>query len=171
MTLMASEYEEHERQQAGKPVFSWPTRVYWEDTDAGGVVYHAQYLAFLERARSEWMRAQGYGQELLRREHGLVFAVRAMTLDFLAPARLDDALAVSASLRECRRASAVFAQAVHRGGELLLTASVRVAALDAVSFRPCPIPPPLYAQLKAFEQAAQAQSPLPPSRAGMENQA
>ena len=159
------------RESRLEPSFSWPTRVYWEDTDAGGVVYHAQYLAFLERARSEWMRAQGYGQELLRREHGLVFAVRAMTLDFLAPARLDDALAVSASLRECRRASAVFAQAVHRGGELLLTASVRVAALDAVSFRPCPIPPPLYAQLKAFEQAAQAQSPLPPSRAGMENQA
>ena len=75
--------------------FSWPTRVYWEDTDAGGVVYHAQYLAFLERARTEWMRAQGYGQELLRLDYDLVFAVRAMTLDFLKPARLDDALAVS----------------------------------------------------------------------------
>ncbi len=146
--------------------FSWPTRVYWEDTDAGGVVYHAQYLAFLERARTEWMRAQGYGQELLRREHGLVFAVRAMTLDFLKPARLDDALAVSASLRECRRASVVFAQAIHRGGELLLTASVRVAALDAGGFRPRPIPQPLHDQLKSLEQAVQS-----PSRAGMENQA
>ena len=132
--------------------FSWPTRVYWEDTDAGGVVYHAQYLVFLERARSEWMRAQGYGQERLRLEHGLVFAVRAMKLDFVKPARLDDTLAVSASLRQCRRASAVFAQAIHRGGELLLTASVRLAALDASGFRPRPIPQPLYEQLKSLEQ-------------------
>jgi acyl-CoA thioester hydrolase len=136
-----------------EPVFSWPTRVYWEDTDAGGVVYHAQYLAFLERARSEWMRAQGYGQERLRLEHGLVFAVRAMTLDFLKPARLDDALLVSASLRECRRASAVFAQAIHRGDELLLTATVRVAALDAGGFRPQAIPQPLFDELKALEQS------------------
>ena len=134
------------------PAFSWPTRVYWEDTDAGGVVYHAQYLAFLERARSEWMRAQGYGQDALRLEHGLVFAVRAMTLDFLKPARLDDALLVSASLLQCRRASAVFAQSVRRGDELLLDATVRVAALDAGGFRPQAIPPALYEQLKRLEQ-------------------
>jgi len=132
--------------------FSWPTRVYWEDTDAGGVVYHAQYLAFLERARTEWMRAQGYGQEFLRIEHGLVFAVRAMQLDFLKPARLDDALAVSVGLQECRRASAVFTQSIVRGGDLLLTAQVRVAALDADGFRPRPIPQPLHDQLKALEQ-------------------
>ena len=67
-------------QAAVDPVFSWPTRVYWEDTDAGGVVYHAQYLAFLERARTEWLRARGKGQELLRAEHDLVFAVRAMRI-------------------------------------------------------------------------------------------
>ncbi len=134
--------------------FSWPTRVYWEDTDAGGVVYHAQYLAFLERARTEWMRAQGYGQELLRREHDLVFAVRAMQLDFLKPARLDDALAVSAELSECRRASAVFSQSIHRGDELLLTAQVRVAALDAGGFRPRAIPSPLLGELKALERPA-----------------
>lgn len=139
-------------QAFGQPAFSWPTRVYWEDTDAGGVVYHAQYLAFLERARTEWMRAQGYGQELLRLDHGLVFAVRAMAIDFLKPGRLDDALAVSASLRECRRASAVFSQAIHRDGDLLLTASVRVAALDAGEFRPRAIPAPLYDRLKALEQ-------------------
>ncbi|MEO6104444.1 MAG: YbgC/FadM family acyl-CoA thioesterase, partial [Pseudoxanthomonas sp.] len=75
--------------------FSWPTRVYWEDTDAGGVVYHAQYLAFLERARTEWLRARGKGQELLRGEYDLVFAVRSMHIDFRQPARLDDALDVS----------------------------------------------------------------------------
>jgi acyl-CoA thioester hydrolase len=114
------------------------------------VVYHAQYLAFMERARTEWMRAHGYGQELLRREHDLVFAVRAMQIDFLKPARLDDALSVSAELRECRRASLVFAQAIHRGDERLFTATVRLAALDPQDFRPRPIPAALYEPLKAL---------------------
>lgn len=130
-------------------MFSHPVRIYWEDTDAGGVVYHAQYLAFLERARSEWMRAQGYGQELLRQKHDLLFAVRAMQLDFLRPARLDDALAVTASLRECRRASVIFAQEIRRGDERLLTATVRVAALGT-DFRPTAIPQSLYDELNAL---------------------
>ena len=130
-------------------MFSHPVRIYWEDTDAGGVVYHAQYLAFLERARSEWMRAQGYGQELLRQKHDLLFAVRAMQLDFLKPARLDDALAVTATLRECRRASVIFAQEIRRGDERLLTATVRVAALGT-DFRPTAIPQPLYDELNAL---------------------
>jgi acyl-CoA thioester hydrolase len=130
-------------------MFSHPVRIYWEDTDAGGVVYHAQYVAFLERARSEWMRAQGYGQERLRGEHGLLFAVRAMQLDFLKPARLDDALQVTARLRECRRASVVFAQDIRRGPDLLLTAVVRVAALG-IDFRPMAIPQPLYDELNAL---------------------
>ena len=130
-------------------MFSHPVRIYWEDTDAGGVVYHAQYLAFLERARSEWMRAQGYGQELLRQKHDLLFAVRAMQLDFLKPARLDDALAVTATLRECRRASVIFAQEIRRGDERLLTATVRVAALGT-HFRPTAIPQSLYDELNAL---------------------
>jgi acyl-CoA thioester hydrolase len=130
-------------------MFSHPVRIYWEDTDAGGVVYHAQYLAFLERARSEWMRAQGYGQELLRREHELLFAVRAMQIDFLKPARLDDALAVTATLRECRRASVIFSQEIRRGDERLMTATVRVAALGT-DFRPTAIPQSLYDELNAL---------------------
>lgn len=130
-------------------MFSHPVRIYWEDTDAGGVVYHAQYLAFLERARSEWMRAQGYGQELLRRDHGLLFAVRAMQIDFLKPARLDDALEVTAALQECRRASVIFRQEIRCGGERLLTATVRVAALGT-DFRPMPMPQPLYDELNAL---------------------
>jgi len=137
-------------------MFSLPVRVYWEDTDAGGVVYHAQYLAFLERARSDWMRAQGHGQERLRLEHDLVFAVRAMTIDFLKPARLDDALLATVTLQECRRASAVFRQSILRGDEVLLTASVRVAALDAAGFRPRAIPQPLYDELKSLEDAPRA---------------
>ena len=132
-------------------MFSWPTRVYWEDTDAGGVVYHAQYLAFLERARTEWMRALGYGQDLLRQRHGLVFAVRAMRIDFRLPARLDDALQVTVVLAQCRKASLVVDQAVVRDGTRLLDAQVRVAALDAAGFKPRAIPDALYEQLKPLE--------------------
>lgn len=131
-------------------VFSWPTRVYWEDTDAGGVVYHAQYLAFLERARSEWMRMHGHGQELLRSDHDLVFVVRAMRIDFRKPARLDDQLSVTVALRECRGASLVLDQAIERDGERLLDAQVRVAALSGRGFRPRAIPQPLFDQLNAL---------------------
>jgi acyl-CoA thioester hydrolase len=134
--------------------FTHPVRVYWEDTDAGGVVYHAQYLAFLERARTEWLRAHGYGQELLRQRHDLVFAVRAMSIDFRLPARLDDALQVGVGLRECRRASLVIAQTIERDGVRLLDAEVRVAALRASDFRPRPIPDTFYPQLKALQEAA-----------------
>src|SRR6478735_5417345 len=131
-------------QAAIEPMFSWPTRVYWEDTDAGGVVYHAQYLAFLERARTEWMRALGNDQSRMRDEHDLVFAVRAMRIDFRLPARLDDVLQVSVALTECRRASLVLVQSIRRDGELLLDAEVRVAALSASRFKPVAIPQPLF---------------------------
>ena len=119
--------------------FIWPTRVYWEDTDAGGVVYHARYVAFMERARSEWMRALGWGQESMRTGGGQVFVVRAMSLDFHKPARLDDSLQVSVALIQCRRASLVMAQQVRRDGELLASATVRLAAVGAADFRPQPI--------------------------------
>jgi acyl-CoA thioester hydrolase len=130
--------------------FSWPVRVYWEDTDAGGVVYHARYLAFLERARSEWMRARGFDQETLRTRDDLIFVVRAMDIDFRAPARLDDQLQVSVHLLECRGASFVMAQQICLGEALLIEAKVRVAALQASSFRPRPIPGPLKSELKSF---------------------
>ncbi len=133
------------------PRFSWPTRVYWEDTDAGGVVYHARYVAFMERARTEWMRSLGYGQESTRQDHGLVFAVRSMRVDFLKPARLDDALDVEVVLRECRKASLVFEQRIVRQGVPLIAAEVKVAALDAATFRPRGIEDALYARLKALE--------------------
>ena len=135
--------------------FSWPTRVYWEDTDAGGVVYHAQYVAFLERARTEWLRHRGHGQEQMRNDLDLVFAVRAMQLDFLRPARLDDLLTVTVEIRTCKRASVVFAQSIRRGDEVLLTAGVRVAVLSASSFRPKPAPDALYEEFKSLEVPAQ----------------
>lgn len=137
------------RVAAPRPPFSFPTRVYWEDTDAGGVVYHARYVGFMERARTEWMRALGYGQESLRTTHNLVFAVRAMRIDFRAPARLDDALEVTVALRECRRASLVVDQAIECGGRRLLDAQVRLAALDAAGFRPRGIPEALHDELAA----------------------
>jgi acyl-CoA thioester hydrolase len=140
-----------------EPRFSWPTRIYWEDTDAGGVVYHARYVAFMERARTEWMRALGFGQERTRTDHGLVFAVRAMTMDFLKPARLDDALAVTATLVQCKRASMVFDQRVCRGDETLLTAQVRIAALDASTFKPRGMDDALLAALKPYELQVSAQ--------------
>ncbi|MDY0954717.1 tol-pal system-associated acyl-CoA thioesterase [Stenotrophomonas rhizophila] len=139
------------------PRFSWPTRIYWEDTDAGGVVYHARYVAFMERARTEWMRALGFGQERTRTDHGLVFAVRAMTMDFLKPARLDDALEVTATLVQCKRASMVFDQRVCRGDETLLTAQVRIAALDASTFKPRGMDDVLLAALKPYELQVSAQ--------------
>ncbi|MEO5963383.1 MAG: tol-pal system-associated acyl-CoA thioesterase, partial [Thermomonas sp.] len=129
-------------------------RVYWEDTDAGGVVYHARYLAFLERARSEWMRARGFDQESMRNKDDLVFVVRAMQIDFRAPARLDDQLEVSVRLLECRGASFVMSQRIHRDEALLIEATVRIAALQATCFRPRPIPEPLNSELKSFVESA-----------------
>jgi acyl-CoA thioester hydrolase len=123
--------------------FSWPVRVYYEDTDSGGVVYYANYLRFMERARTERLRHMGVEQQILRRESGILFAVRAAELQFLRPACLDDALLVSAELVECRRASLVFEQAVYHAGDearIFCTARVRVACLQASTLRPHAIP-------------------------------
>lgn len=129
--------------------FLWPVRVYWEDTDAGGVVYHAQYLAFMERARSEWLRGLGFDQTLLRERDDRVFVVRAMDLDFRAPARLDDQLSVSVALLECRGASFTLAQRIERGDAVLVEARVRIAAVRASDFRPCPIVDSLLKRLRS----------------------
>lgn len=120
--------------------FSFPIRVYWEDTDAGGVVYHGSYVRFLERARSEWLRAQGVGQQALRDREDLVLVIRDLTLDFRKPARLDDELQVSVVMTERRSASFRVEQQIVRGDELLVGAHVRVACLVASSFRPRPLP-------------------------------
>jgi len=120
--------------------FSFPIRVYWEDTDAGGVVYHGSYVRFLERARTEWLRAQGVGQQALRQDEDLVLAIRDMSLDFRKPARLDDELLVSVVMTERRSASLVMEQQIVRGGEVLVEARVRAACLVASSFRPRPLP-------------------------------
>ncbi|MFC4819393.1 tol-pal system-associated acyl-CoA thioesterase [Dokdonella ginsengisoli] len=127
---------------AAESPFSIPVRIYWEDTDAGGVVYHARYLHFLERARTEWLRAGGFGQQQLREEFGVVFVVHRMELDFNAPARLDDLLIATVEPVERRSASFVVRQALRREPEPkpLVEARVRIACVDAERFRPRPIP-------------------------------
>lgn len=124
---------------SGDP-FSFPIRVYWEDTDAGGVVYHASYVRFLERARTEWLRAQGVGQQALRESEDLVLVIRDMNIDFHKPAKLDDELKVSAVMTERRKASLLIEQEITRGGQALVRATVRVACLTASSFKPRPLP-------------------------------
>ena len=121
--------------------FSFPIRVYWEDTDAGGVVYHASYLRFLERARTEWLRAQGIQQQRLRDEDDLVMAVREMQIDFLKPARLDDEVRATMVLVERKRASFLVSQELLRGDACLLRARVRIACLRATDFSPRALPP------------------------------
>ena len=120
--------------------FTWRTRVYWEDTDGGGVVYYANYLKFMERARTEWLRAQGHSQNELAERFGFVFAVVEARVNYRRPARLDDELAVSCVPVPEGRASIRFRQSVTRGDQLLVEGEVRVACVDAKSFRPRPLP-------------------------------
>lgn len=120
--------------------FVWPVRVYYEDTDALGVVYYANYLKYMERARTEWLRSLGFEQDLLREQQGIVFVVHSVQIDYRLPARFNDALEVSASVERSRRVSARIAQEVRRGAELLCSALIEIASLNADTLRPCPMP-------------------------------
>jgi acyl-CoA thioester hydrolase len=127
--------------------FTWPVRVYFEDTDAGGVVYYANYLRYLERARSEWLRAMGFDQRKLMDETGLGFAVRAVAAEYLRPARLDDDLRVTCSIKTLGRAQVIFEQTVERGAETLLTATVRLACMDLARGKAAAVPAEIHEQL------------------------
>jgi len=120
--------------------FFWPVRVYYEDTDAGGVVYYANYLKFFERARTEWLRSFGLNQDKLALEEGLIFVVRRALLDFARPARLDDLLEVTVEPLKVARVYVDLAQEARRGTQLLARAEVRVACLNQSSFKPVAIP-------------------------------
>jgi acyl-CoA thioester hydrolase len=120
--------------------FSWPVRVYYEDTDAGGVVYYANYMKFFERARTEWLRSFGLNQDKLAQEQGLVFVVRRARLEFARPARLDDLLEVTVEPLKRAHVYVDMAQEVRRGAQTLALAEVRVACLDQRSFRPAVMP-------------------------------
>lgn len=127
-------------------VFTWPVRVYYEDTDAAGIVYHANYLKFMERARTEWLRARGFEQDALLAQ-GLVFAVSRLEIDYVRPARFNDALECVVALAALRRASLALTQSVRRGGEDLARARVEVACIDARALKPRRIPENLIAEL------------------------
>lgn len=141
---------------AGEPgeTFRWPARVYWEDTDGGGIVYYANYLKFLERARTEWLRARGFAQQALAAEQGILFTVVSLSAEYRRPARLDDLLDVTCEPAVDGAATLRFVQRVLRGDELLLSAEVRVACIDARTMRPRRLPAFLTSALAPGGRAA-----------------
>ncbi|RYG12475.1 MAG: tol-pal system-associated acyl-CoA thioesterase [Burkholderiales bacterium] len=130
--------------------FQFPVRVYWEDTDAGGIVFYANYLKFFERARTEWLRSLGVSQSLLRETTGGMFVVSETSVRYLRPARLDDELLVTARLQEPGRASLIIAQQALQksGGALLCEGTIRIGWVDAASLQPARIPAIILESLK-----------------------
>ena len=132
--------------------FSWPIRVYYEDTDAGGIVFYANYLKFFERARTEWLRACGVDQRRLAEETGVLFVVRSTALDYRLPARLDDVVTTASRIEKLGRASVDFVQEAWRENTLLATGSIRVACVESAGMRPAPIPAPVHEALQRGPQ-------------------
>lgn len=132
-----------------EPAFTWPVRVYYEDTDAAGIVYHAAYLKFFERARTEWLRHLGFSQARLRSELGLLFALASAEVRWLRPARLDDNLLISASVRSCGKVSIEFDQRAFRAdtGLMLAEATTRVGCLDAERMKPRRLPADILSEI------------------------
>ena len=130
-------------------IFVWPIRVYYEDTDSGGVVYYANYLKFMERARTEWLRARGLEQDALLRDRQLLFAVRRLEVDYHRPARFNDRLEVISQVMRAGRASLTFAHAIQRtdSAAVLCSARVKVACIAAENFQACRMPPDLLREI------------------------
>jgi acyl-CoA thioester hydrolase len=120
--------------------FSWPVRVYYEDTDAGGVVFYANYLKFFERARTEMLRSLGFEQDRLIADDNAIFVVRSVMVDYLKPARFNEQIEVSAKIIENKKASLIFEQVITRQLEVLCKGTIRIACLDAKTMKPKPIP-------------------------------
>jgi acyl-CoA thioester hydrolase len=122
--------------------FIWPVRVYYEDTDSGGVVYYANYLKFMERARTEWLRTLGLEQDQLAEQEEIIFVVHRAEIDYLSPARFNDALEVRVGIVECKRASLLFRQEITNtnDGRNICNGIIRVTCVDTTKFRPCRIP-------------------------------
>lgn len=127
--------------------FIWPIRVYYEDTDAGGVVYYANYLKFFERARTEMLRSLGYELDVLAETVGILFVVRSVQLDYLRPALFNQLLSVKAELADTKKTSLTFASTISHGDTVLCTSTIRIACVDASSLRPKAIPDYLLEQL------------------------
>lgn len=135
--------------------FRWQIRVYYENTDAGGVVYHAEYLKFFERGRSEWLRFLGFGHPELKADHGIVFVVRQMQIKYRQPARFDDLLEVETTLDELGRSKIVFNQKLLRGQTCLTEATVEVVCVDSETFRPAAMPESITTKMKPYLLGAQ----------------
>jgi acyl-CoA thioester hydrolase len=120
--------------------FTWPIRVYYEDTDSGGVVYHSNYLNFMERARTEWLRALGFEQTQLKDQHGLIIVIHSLSMQFKKPAYFNDMLAVRCELSELGRSSLIMQQSISRDGLVLIDAQVKAAFVDAGNFKPIGVP-------------------------------
>ncbi|CAH0284828.1 Acyl-CoA thioesterase YbgC [Massilia sp. Bi118] len=129
-------------------VFTWTVRVYYEDTDAGGIVYYANYLKFFERARTEWLRSLGLDQQTLRDEESAIFVVRSAAIDYLAPARLDDEVTLTLSVEKLGRVSVQFVQQAWRGETLLSSANVKVCCVDAQTMHPRSLPASTAAKMR-----------------------
>ena len=127
----------------GEQRFVWPVRVYYEDTDSAGVVYYANYLRYFERARTEWLRALGFEQTDIATQYGVVFVVRTAHVEYLQPARLNDALRISVELSEVGASQITVTQQVMRGQALLVDAQMRLACVSIASMKPVRIPTPL----------------------------
>ena len=130
--------------------FTWTVRVYYEDTDTGGVVYYANYLKFFERARTEWLRAAGFAQQALASEHGLQFVVARLECDYLRPARLDDVIEIDVRVTQAGRASVVFEQTARRGSEVLAQARVRAGCVDTNTLAPTSMPETLQRAIQSL---------------------
>ncbi|AEF99912.1 tol-pal system-associated acyl-CoA thioesterase [Methylomonas methanica] len=128
-------------------VFSWPVRVYYEDTDAGGVVFYANYLKFFERARTEMLRSYGFEQDRLIAEDNVIFVVRSVSIDYLKPARFNEQILVNAEIIENKKTSLTFEQTITRQNDLICSGKVRIACLDAQSMKPKLIPIAILEQL------------------------
>jgi tol-pal system-associated acyl-CoA thioesterase len=128
--------------------FRFPIRVYYEDTDTGGIVYYANYLKYMERARTEWLASLGYELSALERVEGIVFVVHRVEIDYRMPAKLGDKLDATLTLVELHRASMVVRQDVVRGDDVLTAARVALACVDRASRRPTRIPAPLHERLE-----------------------
>lgn len=138
------------------PMFSWPVRIYYEDTDAGGVVYHTNYIKFMERARTEFLRSQGIELDVMEQEHRILFAIRSLSVEYRKPARLNDLLQVTVDFDTLRSASLAFRHTVVCGGVSLCEGTVRVASICADQFRPKAIPDFMQAQLAGLLAARDA---------------
>ncbi len=132
-----------------RETFRFPVRVYCEDTDAAGVVYYANYLKFMERARTEWLSALGCDLAVIEREHGIVFVVHRLEIDFRVPAQLSDRLDVTMTLTDLGRASIRAGQDIRRGNEILTRARVGLACLNRSTWHPARIPAALHARMEA----------------------